>query len=177
MVDWYPWYPVLFRADTPHLNEVEEGVYRRLIDWHMETRRPLPDDDRALAGIARVSAERWARYAPVIRAFFHSRSGKSHQFEGKVIRLTPADHASWRQAYGAIPDLDAELTRIDDALEEDRRAGKSVTGWFAATSAKLAAKHQKFLAEQKAAANGQPKPAAPLKGGKVVQLKRASEEL
>src|SRR5579863_3964199 len=77
--DWYPWYPVLFAADTLHLTPEEDGIYRRLIDWYMINRRPLPDNDQALAGIARIGLDQWLRSSPVIRAFFRRTGGFLHQ--------------------------------------------------------------------------------------------------
>lgn len=68
--DWYPWYPALFAADTMHLSAAQDGIYRRLIDWYMTQRRPLPADDEALAGIARVTLEEWKLHSAVVRKFF-----------------------------------------------------------------------------------------------------------
>lgn len=79
MSDWYPWYPVLFKADTLHLTAAQDGIYRRLIDWYMETRRPLPDNDQALAGIARVGLQEWLDVAAIVRPYFFSKAGKLHQ--------------------------------------------------------------------------------------------------
>jgi uncharacterized protein YdaU (DUF1376 family) len=74
--DWYPWYPGLFEGDTMHLDEGQDGVYRRLLDWYMSRRRPLPDNDAALAAIARVPLDRWMeRYADAVRPFFKAHSG------------------------------------------------------------------------------------------------------
>lgn len=69
---------------------------------------------------------------------------KIYRFTGKVIRLAQADYDSWKQAYHAIPDLEAELFRIDQALHSQ---GKR-EGWFIAASNMLNAKHQKLLAEK-----------------------------
>lgn len=76
--EWFPWYPVLFKADTLHLTAAQDGIYRRLIDWYMETRRPLPDNDQAMAAIARIGLDEWAPHAAVIRAFFKPRDGLLH---------------------------------------------------------------------------------------------------
>lgn len=75
-----------------------------------------------------------------------------YRWRGKIIRLNSADYDGWRRAYFAIPDLDAELTRIDDSLAAE---GKS-KGWFPAASAMLAAKHQRNLERQ--ASENRPKP-------------------
>lgn len=65
---------------------------------------------------------------------------EEYRFAGRVVRLTAKDHETWRQAFSAIPDLDAELTRIDAAL-----SAAPAKNWFTACSAMLAAKHQKLV--------------------------------
>ncbi|CAB4164248.1 Protein of unknown function DUF1376 [uncultured Caudovirales phage] len=78
-MEWYPFYPALYRADTMHLTAEQDGIYRRLIDHYMETRQPLPDNDLALARIASVPAELWQLHSATIRAFFRpSKSGFLH---------------------------------------------------------------------------------------------------
>lgn len=74
-MDWYPWYPGLYRAATRHLTLSEDGAYRRLIDEYMITRQPLPDDDASLARICGISREEWASVSTAVRAFFKSRKG------------------------------------------------------------------------------------------------------
>ena len=74
--DWYAFNPNEFRRDTYHLGAAADGIYRRLIDEYMVTRKPLPDHDLALAGIARVTAQEWGEHREVVRAFFKSRDGK-----------------------------------------------------------------------------------------------------
>ena len=44
----------------------------------METRRPLPDNDQALAAIARIGLDEWTPHAAVIRAFFKPKDGLLH---------------------------------------------------------------------------------------------------
>jgi len=70
----------------------------------------------------------------------------SYKYTGRVIRLTAADYDRWKRAYSAIPDFDAELARVDDALGGKLKPGEQ---WFPAASAMLAAKHQKLLGERK----------------------------
>lgn len=74
--DWYPFNPVAFKRDTYHLCAAADGIYRRLIDEYMQTQLPLPDNDAALAGIARVSLAEFNQYRAEIRAFFRSENGK-----------------------------------------------------------------------------------------------------
>ena len=75
MTDWYPWYPVLYKADTLGLTLAEDGAYRRLIDEYMSTRRPLPDSDVCLARVVGVSTDEWMAVAANVRQFFCARKG------------------------------------------------------------------------------------------------------
>lgn len=69
-MEWFPWYPALYKADTMHLTAEQDGIYRRLIDHYMETRTPLLDNDAGLARVAGVSLDCWNTHAATIRAFF-----------------------------------------------------------------------------------------------------------
>lgn len=68
-----------------------------------------------------------------------------YAFQGRALRLTRADYDAWRKLYHAIPDLDAELGRIDLSLAAESHAKP-----FVAASAMLNAKHQKLLAAKTA---------------------------
>lgn len=74
-MDWYPKDVTAYRLDTRHLTTLEDGAYNNLIDEYMITRQPLPDDDRALARIAKMQHAEWLAIAPTIRAFFRPRGG------------------------------------------------------------------------------------------------------
>ena len=74
--DWYPWHIQKYRAATMHLGLAECGAYRRLIDEYMMTRKPLPDNDAALARIIGVSIDGWLAVAPTVRPFFEASHGK-----------------------------------------------------------------------------------------------------
>lgn len=78
MADWYRWFPALYRSDTLHLTLEQDGLYRRLIDWYMVNRRPLPDNDQALANIAGVPLQTWTDNADALRPFFKKRGGNLH---------------------------------------------------------------------------------------------------
>lgn len=90
---WYPFYPREFRRDTYHLCAAADGIYRRFIDEYMDTRRPLPDSDVALAAIARVSSDEWNVHREVVRAFFKPQDGKlfhkrcEQELHGQAMRL------------------------------------------------------------------------------------------
>lgn len=65
-----------------------------------------------------------------------------YKFKGAVVRLNAKDYDAWRRVYSAIPDFDAELTRIDAKLREEK-----TEKWFSACGAMLSHKHQKLLAQ------------------------------
>lgn len=74
--DWYPLNPVNFKRDTYHLCAAADGIYRRLVDEYYITELPLPDNDQALAGIARVGLGEWLEHSAIVRAFFCAKGGK-----------------------------------------------------------------------------------------------------
>lgn len=78
-MDWYPRNVSAYREDTRHLTTLEHGAYTLLLDEYYETRKPLPDDDEALAAICKLTIADWRIIAPRIRAFFRSKKGWLHQ--------------------------------------------------------------------------------------------------
>jgi uncharacterized protein YdaU (DUF1376 family) len=69
-MDWFCWYPELYKADTMHLTAEQDGIYRRLIDHYMETRRQILAADTALSRAAGIDMETWLKNAAIIRPFF-----------------------------------------------------------------------------------------------------------
>lgn len=76
---WYPKDVPAYRADTRHLSCLEHGAYGLLLDEYYLTRRPLPDNDRALANICLLPLADWLAIAPTIRAFFRLKGDALHQ--------------------------------------------------------------------------------------------------
>ena len=74
-MDWYPHYITDYRRDTLHLNTLEHGAYRLLIDAYMEY-GSLPNDDAILARLVGLTSQSWATIAPTIRAFFVTRDSR-----------------------------------------------------------------------------------------------------
>lgn len=76
--EWFPWYPTLYEADTLHLTVAQDGIYRRLIDWYMQKRRPLPNNAQALAAICRIGLAEWEENAAVVLPFFRAKGAELH---------------------------------------------------------------------------------------------------
>jgi uncharacterized protein YdaU (DUF1376 family) len=76
-VIWYPHHLGDYLKKTGHLSLVEEGVYRRLIDWYYIHEKPLPKDDASIARIvrARTPAERSAVRTVVGEFFIEAEDG------------------------------------------------------------------------------------------------------
>ena len=77
-MDWFPWYPALYRADTLDLTLEQDGAYRRLLDHYMETRLPLPDNDTALARIIGISINEFQAIAPQVKCKFKTKGDHLH---------------------------------------------------------------------------------------------------
>jgi uncharacterized protein YdaU (DUF1376 family) len=116
-----------------HLSLAEDGAYSRLLRFYYKTRVPLPDDDRALAAIARVSGAEWDAIKETIRAFFKPRRGRLHhkRCDAELDREDSfakkrSDHAKraiakrWARSRSKIPPVYEENTqRSDSAIPED----------------------------------------------------------
>lgn len=66
-------------ADTTHLSLAEHGAYLLILMALRRAKGYLPDDDKVLANICKLSPTKWAKIAPVIRAFLISQGGKLTQ--------------------------------------------------------------------------------------------------
>ena len=66
---WMPLYVADYLADTGHLSTLEHGAYMLLI-MHYWSKGSLPDNDKRLASIARLSLEQWGDMRPTISEFF-----------------------------------------------------------------------------------------------------------
>ena len=66
---WMPLYVADYLADTAHLRALESGAYLHLI-MHYWQRGSLPDNDRQLATIARMTDDEWAEWKSTLAALF-----------------------------------------------------------------------------------------------------------
>jgi uncharacterized protein YdaU (DUF1376 family) len=69
-------YPTDYLSDTQHLTTIEHGAYFLLILNYWQRGCPLPDDDRRLAGIAKMSLEQWLNARSTVVEFFCVADGK-----------------------------------------------------------------------------------------------------
>ena len=63
-----------------------------------------------------------------------------YRFTGTTIKLTHDDYEKWAERYHAIPDMEAELWKLDDYYTEHK-----VEKWFIRCSAALANSHQRWV--------------------------------
>lgn len=66
---WMPLYIADYLADTTHLRALESGAYLHLI-FHYWQHGALPQDDRKLSAIAKLSDREWNRLKPTLAEFF-----------------------------------------------------------------------------------------------------------
>ena len=67
---WMPLYIADYLRKTTHLGALESGAYLHLIMDYWQNGR-LPEDDRMLARIAKLTDREWKKLKPTLQAFFH----------------------------------------------------------------------------------------------------------
>ena len=87
--------------DTHHLTALEQGVYLLLIGSYWSLGGPLPDDDRKLAKLAKLSADNWKEMRDEIEPFFDVGGGL------------------WRH-----PRIDLELAKAAARFQQSREAAE-----------------------------------------------------
>jgi len=97
-----PLYVADYLADTAHLSAAEHGGYLMLIMNYWQRAAPLPDDDRKLARIARMTDDEWRDARPSIAEYFD-------QIDGE-----------WRHSR-----IDAELAEAAERISRAKAAGQA----------------------------------------------------
>jgi uncharacterized protein YdaU (DUF1376 family) len=68
---WMPMYWGNYLGDTGHLSTLQHGAYLLLIAQYWQ-HGGLPDDDRQLAAITKLTLKTWRRQRPSLQAFFYN---------------------------------------------------------------------------------------------------------
>jgi uncharacterized protein YdaU (DUF1376 family) len=83
---YMPFWVEDYHRDTRHLSTEEHGAYLLLLmaAWEAPS-NSLPDDDKTLAGLAKVAPGRWVKMKPTIMAFW-SFDGRSKMWVQKRLK-------------------------------------------------------------------------------------------
>lgn len=101
-IPFMPFYVAEYLADAAHLSTLEHGAYMLLIMNYWQRAEPLPDNDRKLARLTRMTDEQWLSIRDDIAEFFDIAEGL------------------WK--HGRI---ERELDRARAKLEQARNAGRA----------------------------------------------------
>lgn len=71
-----PWYWGDYFRDTMHLSCEEHGAYMLLCGVYWSNGESLPDDDRHLQKICKLSAHKWKKIRPTVVKFFEQKDGR-----------------------------------------------------------------------------------------------------
>jgi len=124
---WMPLYISDFLADTGHLTAPEVGAYMLLI-MHYWQKGGLPDDERLIARIARLSAAEWQESRDVLAMLF--KDGWRHKrIDAELAKAE--EIINKRKAAGSLrgskSSANADHVRSADAASADTRAGTPFT--------------------------------------------------
>ena len=122
---WMPLYVADYLVDTAHFSALEHGAYLLLI-MHYWSTGALPDDERLLARIAKLTPQQWQKARTIIHPLFHS--GWKHKridFElDEAERLSAAGRsgglASGRSRRKSMINQEADSTAVEQSLNGKR---------------------------------------------------------
>lgn len=111
-----------YMKDTAHLSLVEEGIYRRLLDWYYANERPLPSDFERICRLVRAEESEKKHVRDVLNEFFiagndgyrnarcdreleawYAKSGKAKESAEKRWNANAMRTHSERNANGMLP--------------------------------------------------------------------------
>lgn len=107
----YDFYPGDYQRDTSDLTVLEDGIYRRLLDWYYSNERPIPSDRAFIIVGATSDVER----------------EKTHWVLARFFKLEPVDDDSsndvWRNQR-CDREIEKARKRINAAKENGKRGGR-----------------------------------------------------
>ncbi len=74
-IPYIPLYIADYLSDTAYLDATESGAYLHLIFNYWQTGKPIKDDDKRLARIAKLTGEEWMNVRSTIVQFFILKEG------------------------------------------------------------------------------------------------------
>jgi uncharacterized protein YdaU (DUF1376 family) len=143
---WMPLYVGDYLGDTGHLTTTQHGAYLLLM-MHYWRKGELPDDDRQLSKIAKLSLKTWCDYRSTLQDFFYG-GWKHKRIDAELAKMMRVSEQ--RAIAGQKGGIGSALTRIK--LENASRfrqgrlqanAGRVVSP--AAASADHSHSHQSLL--------------------------------
>lgn len=128
---YMPLYVADYLADAAHLTAQEHGAYLLLIMNYWQRGKPLPDNDRVLAGVARVSADEWPHVREVLEPFFLIEGGQwlhkriDAELASSNARLDAASKAgkasAERRAKGGSTPVERPLNEGSTNIRKDKK--------------------------------------------------------
>jgi 5-methylcytosine-specific restriction endonuclease McrA len=106
---WMPFYIADYLVETTRLNALESGAYLLLMMEYWQSER-LPEDDRKLAQIAKLSLRKWRQIKPAMSDLFQVPGWRHHRLDALRAKVD----ASYNRRLAYLRSLDA---RRPDPLE------------------------------------------------------------
>lgn len=114
---YMPLFVADYLADTAHLSAAEHGAYLLLIMNYWQRCKPLPNDDRKLARIARMTDDEWAVSKDNISEFFHV-SGDEWRHSRIENEISIVSEKSAKAKASARASVEARATNAERTLSE-----------------------------------------------------------
>ena len=114
---YMPLFVADYLADTAHLSAAEHGAYLLLIMNYWQRCKPLPNDDRKLARIARMTDDEWAVSKDNIAEFFQV-SGDEWRHSRIENEISIVSEKSARAKASARASVEARATNAERTLSE-----------------------------------------------------------
>ena len=118
---WMPIYIGDYLADTMHLSCLEHGAYLLLIFAYWRSGKPLPDNDRVLAGICKMTSGQWRAMRPTMSGFFQITDGvwRHKRIDAEISKtLEISEKRSAAGSHGAAKRWKSNETGMASAIPE-----------------------------------------------------------